>query len=42
MKSDVFIIGGGLVGLSCAYYLLKSGRQVTLLDPTHSPFGKGI
>lgn len=31
-KSDVVIIGGGVVGLSCAYYLLKSGRKVTLLE----------
>ncbi len=31
-KTDVLIIGGGAVGLSAAYYLLKSGRGVTLLD----------
>jgi D-amino-acid dehydrogenase len=31
-KTDVLIIGGGAVGLSAAYYLLKSGRAVTLLD----------
>jgi D-amino-acid dehydrogenase len=38
-KSDVLIIGGGPVGLSCAYYLLKSGRKVTLLDA--KDIGKG-
>jgi D-amino-acid dehydrogenase len=31
-KSDILIIGGGPIGLSAAYYLLKSGRSVTLLD----------
>jgi len=31
-KTDILIIGGGPVGLSAAYYLLKSGRSVTLLD----------
>jgi D-amino-acid dehydrogenase len=31
-KTDVLIIGGGAIGLSAAYYLLKSGRGVTMLD----------
>ena len=31
-KCDVLIIGGGSVGLSSAYYLLKSGRKVTIVD----------
>jgi len=38
-KADVLIIGGGPVGLSAAYYLLKSGRGVTILDA--SEIGKG-
>ncbi len=29
---DLLIIGGGSIGLNCAYYLLKSGRNVTLVD----------
>ena len=29
---DVLIIGGGSIGLNCAYYLLKAGRKVTLVD----------
>lgn len=40
-KSDVLIIGGGPVGLSCAYYLLKSGRKVTLLDAKEIGKGSG-
>jgi D-amino-acid dehydrogenase len=30
--SSVGIIGGGIIGLSCAYYLNKSGHQVTVID----------
>jgi len=29
---DIGIVGGGIVGLSCAYYLNKSGHQVTIID----------
>jgi D-amino-acid dehydrogenase len=32
IKTDILIIGGGSVGLNCAYYLLKSGRKVTIID----------
>jgi D-amino-acid dehydrogenase len=32
MKGKVIIIGGGIIGLASAYYLLKSGWQVTLVD----------
>jgi D-amino-acid dehydrogenase len=31
-KTDVLIIGGGSIGLNTAYYLMRSGRGVTLLD----------
>ena len=31
-RSDVIVIGGGVVGLSCAYYLNQSGYGVTVLD----------
>ena len=40
-KHDVLIIGGGPVGLSCAYYLLKLGRKVTLLDAKEIGKGSG-
>lgn len=32
MEKNVVIIGGGIIGLSCAYYLYKDGNQVTVLD----------
>jgi D-amino-acid dehydrogenase len=31
-KSDVLIVGGGVIGLACAWYLLRAGRSVTLLE----------
>ena len=31
-KTDILIIGGGSIGLNCAYYLLKSGRKVAIVD----------
>ncbi|WP_457616537.1 NAD(P)/FAD-dependent oxidoreductase [Lutibacter sp.] len=32
MSKNVVIIGGGIMGLSTAYYLLKEGHQVTVID----------
>ena len=29
---DVLILGGGVIGLACAYYLLEAGRGVTVLE----------
>jgi len=31
-RSDVLILGGGVIGLSCALFLLRAGRSVTVLD----------
>ncbi len=31
-KKHAVIIGGGIIGASCAYYLAKSGLSVTLMD----------
>lgn len=30
--ASVLVVGGGVVGLSCAYYLAQAGRQVTVLE----------
>ncbi len=32
MKKEVVIIGGGIIGLCCAYYLQQDGHQVTIVD----------
>lgn len=32
VTTDVCIVGAGIAGLSTAYYLLKKGRQVTIID----------
>jgi len=34
MSTQVIIIGGGIVGVSAAYFLARRGAAVTLLDPT--------
>ncbi|RDJ00013.1 FAD-dependent oxidoreductase [Dyella solisilvae] len=31
-RSDVLILGGGVIGLACAYYLRKSGATVRVLE----------
>jgi D-amino-acid dehydrogenase len=31
-RHDVLIVGGGVIGLACAYALLRSGRQVTIVE----------
>lgn len=38
-QADVLIIGGGSIGLNAAYYLLKSGRRVTLLESKQAAQG---
>jgi D-amino-acid dehydrogenase len=31
-ESDVLVLGGGVIGLACALYLLRAGRSVTILE----------
>lgn len=31
-RKEVIVIGGGIIGLFSAYYLMKSGHQVTVID----------
>ncbi len=33
------IVGGGIVGASCAYYLSEAGLRVTLLEREHLAWG---
>lgn len=37
-RSDVLVVGGGLVGCSIAYGLARGGRQVTILDEGDAAF----
>ncbi|MBT8185320.1 MAG: FAD-dependent oxidoreductase, partial [Eudoraea sp.] len=39
MSKNVVVIGGGIVGLSCAYYLLKEGHRVTVIDKSDMTAG---
>ncbi|HEX9769428.1 MAG TPA: FAD-binding oxidoreductase [Kiloniellales bacterium] len=38
-SADVVIVGGGIVGASCAYYLSEAGLRVTLLEREHLAWG---
>jgi len=31
-SADVLVLGGGVIGLACALYLLRAGRSVTILE----------
>jgi len=35
MKKDIVIVGGGIVGLMCAYHLNERGREVTVIDKSN-------
>lgn len=39
MGKNVIVIGGGIVGLSCAYYLQKEGHNVTVIDKSEMNAG---
>lgn len=40
MHADVCIVGTGIVGLSCAYTLVKQGKSVILIDQAHVASGQ--
>jgi len=39
MDKNILIIGGGIIGLSSAYYLQKEGHQVTVVDQSNLDAG---
>lgn len=39
MKKEVVIIGGGIIGLCCAYYLQQDGHEVTIVDKSDMSSG---
>lgn len=39
MSGQVVIVGGGVIGAACAYFLLKSGHRVTIVE--QGEFGRG-
>ena len=39
MSKEVIVIGGGIIGLSSAYYLQKSGHKVTVIDKSNFTSG---
>lgn len=39
MSKHIVIVGGGIIGLSTAYYLQKEGCQVTVIDKTNMDAG---
>ena len=41
-NKSVIVVGGGIVGLSTAYFLQKAGHQVTLLDKSDITFGASL
>ena len=39
LKADVLIVGGGVIGLACAYELSRAGAQVILVDKSDPGYG---
>src|SRR3954465_15032252 len=38
-QQDIIIIGGGVIGMACAYELSSRGAQVTVIDKSEPGFG---
>ena len=34
-QNDIIIIGGGIIGLACAHYLMEQGASVTIIEDRH-------
>jgi D-amino-acid dehydrogenase len=41
MKKHIVIVGGGVIGLHCAFYLKNEGHEVTVLDASSASDTKG-
>ncbi|MEY8019799.1 NAD(P)/FAD-dependent oxidoreductase [Muriicola sp. SD30] len=39
MSKSILIVGGGIIGLSCAYFLQKKGHEVTVIDKSNMDGG---
>lgn len=39
MNKSVIVIGGGIIGVCCAYYLQKEGHQVSIIDQSNMDAG---
>ncbi|OEU67765.1 MAG: hypothetical protein BBJ57_05130 [Desulfobacterales bacterium PC51MH44] len=39
MNTQVIIIGGGVIGIACAYFLYRRGVKVLLLERNHLESG---
>jgi len=42
LKKKVVIVGGGIIGFSCAYYLIEEGHEVVLVDKDSFNSGASI
>ena len=42
MKKKVIIVGGGIIGLSCAYYLIEDGHEVVIIEKNSFNSGASI
>ena len=42
MKKKVVIVGGGIIGFSCAFYLIEEGHEVVLVDKNSFNSGASI
>ena len=42
MKKKVIIVGGGIIGLSCAYYLIEDGHEVVIIEKNSFNSGASV